>query len=141
MPSTNNYFFVIVLAPYQTAKSELSLVRRFQYEIVCHQRSNTGEAIEVLLSPKVGVNGRIIVIFTKIELFEIVFIYFLCPSKSFLGDSFFLGVWQRLHWKTPVALGLLVFEKYNRSTFSCPFSHTYPLFCTLGQDFDSVFWS
>ena len=45
-------------------------MRRFQRAIVCHQRIKIGKDIELWPNPKVGVNGRIIVIFANIENFD-----------------------------------------------------------------------
>ena len=69
-------------------KNEFPLVRRFKRAIICPQQTKIGEDIEVWPSPKVGVNGQIIVIFVKIDIFEIVSIYFLRPPKRFLDETF-----------------------------------------------------
>ena len=70
------------------AKNKLPLARPFQHAIICPQQTEIGEDIEVWPSPKVGVNGQIIVIFVKIDIFEIVSIYFLRPPKRFLDETF-----------------------------------------------------
>ena len=51
-------------------KIELPLVRQFQRAIICLQQIKIGKAIELLPSPKVGLNDQIILIFAKIENFD-----------------------------------------------------------------------
>ena len=53
----------------------------------CHQQNKIGEAIEVSPSPKVGVNGQIIVIFRESKIFKIVFF----ASRRALLLNFYRG--------------------------------------------------
>ena len=81
----NKYFFLaIVPVPYQMAKNKLPLVRRFQRAIICPQRTNIGEDIEVWPRSKVSVNGRIMSFSQKIEKKWDSIYFFFVPWRAFL---------------------------------------------------------
>ena len=81
LPSTN--IFCICFCPLPDGK-RLPLVRQFQRAIICHQRTQIGEAIEVLPSQNEAVPGEIIVIFAKIENFQDGIYFFFAPRRAFL---------------------------------------------------------